>query len=76
MVIRWTRSSRRHRIGRARALHVIRTNAGDLTTARGGDAAITWLGQDDRGLELEVLALVDGEDLVVIHVMPTALRRS
>jgi hypothetical protein len=35
-----------------------------------------YVGPDDRGLELEVIAVeLDGGDLLVIHAMPTALRR-
>jgi len=32
-------------------------------------------GSDDRGVELEVIAAVLSDVLLVIHVMPTALRR-
>jgi hypothetical protein len=39
------------------------------------DARLVWIGQDDRGVELEIVALDLGETLVVIHVMPTSLRR-
>jgi hypothetical protein len=39
------------------------------------DARLVWIGQDDRGLELEIVALDLDEALVVIHVMPTSLRR-
>jgi hypothetical protein len=35
----------------------------------------TWIGEDDRGLELEIVAIVLLEQILVIHVMPTALRR-
>ncbi|WP_189247599.1 hypothetical protein [Streptosporangium pseudovulgare] len=35
-----------------------------------------WLGPDDRGLQLEVIAVLTEKCLLVIHVMPTALRRS
>jgi len=36
---------------------------------------LVWVGEDDRGLELEVVALVLPDYLLVIHVMPTQLRR-
>lgn len=39
------------------------------------DARLVWIGEDDRGIELEIVALDRGEDIVVIHVMPTGLRR-
>lgn len=35
-----------------------------------------WAGADARGLDLEIVAVVmDFESLLVIHVMPMALRR-
>jgi hypothetical protein len=33
-----------------------------------------WVGEDDRGIELEIVALGLADAVVVIHVMPTALR--
>lgn len=38
------------------------------------DARLVWIGEDDRGIELEVVALDLDDAVVVIHVMPTALR--
>jgi hypothetical protein len=66
----FTRSARRHRVGKAHALHV--TNTADPVV---DDDGIGWIGPDDRGIELEVY-LVERPDLfLVIHVMPTELRR-
>ena len=39
------------------------------------DARLVWIGADDRGIELEIVALDLPDAIVVIHVMPTALRR-
>jgi hypothetical protein len=39
------------------------------------DARLVWIGEDDRGVELEVVALDLPEAVIVIHVMPTALRQ-
>lgn len=39
------------------------------------DARLVWIGPDDRGVELEVVALDLPEEIVVIHVMPTELKR-
>jgi hypothetical protein len=39
------------------------------------DARLVWIGLDDRGIELEIVALDRTDDVVVIHVMPTSLRR-
>jgi len=74
--IRWTQSSRRHRIGRARALHLMANTVGHTATTDRGDRAVLWVGVDDRGIELEVVAVLHPEQLLVIHVMPTALRRN
>lgn len=39
------------------------------------DARLVWIGMDDRGIELEIVALDLPDGVVVLHVMPTALRR-
>jgi hypothetical protein len=39
------------------------------------DARLVWIGVHDRGIELEMVALDLEEAVVVIHVMPTDLRR-
>lgn len=38
------------------------------------DARLVWTGRDDRGIELEIVALDLEDAVVVIHVMPTSLR--
>ncbi len=74
--VRFTRSARKHRIGRAHALHVIATvTPTEVAATDEFDARRVWLGPDDRGVDLEVVALVLPTELLVIHVMPTALRR-
>ncbi|HEU0128217.1 MAG TPA: hypothetical protein VFQ48_06395 [Pseudonocardiaceae bacterium] len=40
------------------------------------DARIEWVGLDDRGIELEVIAVELLDLWLIIHVMPTALRRT
>lgn len=41
-----------------------------------GDEQWTWVGPDDRGLELEIVGVVpEPTTLLVIHVMPYAFRR-
>jgi len=37
---------------------------------------LLWIGPDDRGLNLEVVALVEPHYRLVIQVMPHPLRRS
>jgi hypothetical protein len=39
------------------------------------DERLLWIGEDDRGVELEVLATGLPDLLLVIHVMPTHYRR-
>lgn len=39
------------------------------------DARIEWIGADDRGVELEIIAIELPDLWLVIHVMPIALRR-
>ncbi|HZP15655.1 MAG TPA: hypothetical protein VFA96_07525 [Nocardioides sp.] len=40
------------------------------------DPRLLWIGPDDRGVELEIVALDLPDEWLVIHVMPTALRRN
>ena len=39
------------------------------------DARLVWTGPDDRGIELEIVALDLTQAIVVIHVMPADLGR-
>ena len=74
--IRWFRSARRHKIGRAHALHVIRsTTPLEVEATDSHDARLVWTGEDGRGVELEIVALDLLAAIVVIHVMPTELRK-
>jgi hypothetical protein len=73
--LRWFQSARRHRVGRARALYVMTTNDPTFVPATAlYDERLVWTGVDDRGIELEIVALVLPDAVVIIHVMPTALR--
>jgi hypothetical protein len=40
------------------------------------DDRLLWVGPDDRGLVLEVIAVELPDYLLVIHAMPVALRRN
>ncbi len=74
--LRWYRSARRHRIGKAHAKFVIDSVVPDHVPATAtADARLVWIGEDDRGIELEIVALDLDDAIVVVHVMPTALRR-
>ena len=75
-VVRFTRSARKHRIGKAHAVYVMehhqpQTIPGDEQR----DPQYVWIGDDDRGVELEIVAIDLPDMLLVIHVMPTAFRR-
>ena len=78
--IRFTQSARRHRIGRASARHVLATAEPTAVTTTSGADAWLYVRPDERGRELEIIALevhpADGGQsyLLVIHVMPTQLR--
>ena len=47
----------------------------DVPASATADDRLVWIGLDDRGIELELVALDLDEAVVVIHVMPTSLRR-
>ena len=76
MLLRFSRSARRHRIGKARALHVIEHAEPQVVPAgKFPDEQLVWIGQDNRGIELEIVAVSKPDVLLVTHVMPTYLRR-
>lgn len=53
------------------------TTEPDRVAAQAGfDPHLERVGSDDRGIELEIVALDLPHMIVVIHVMPTALRRT
>lgn len=74
--LRWYRSTRCHRIGKAPrdARDQLRQPEHVAATAT-SDARLVWIGKDDRGIELEIVALDPGDAVVVVHVMPTELQR-
>ena len=74
MQIKFTQAARKHRIGKAHALFVIENNPFFVVTDEVGRVQRVWQGLDDRGVELEVIAVVLKEYLLVIHVMPANFR--
>lgn len=72
--VRITRPARKHRIGNAHILAAM-IDAGEPVIAE--DGALHYTGVDDRGIELEIVAVADDrrEGIAVIHVMPTEFRR-
>lgn len=72
--VRVARSGRKHKIGNTHILAAL-VNAGQPVLV--GDQLL-YRGPDDRGVELEIIAVPDDSgrgDLTVIHAMPTAMRR-
>ena len=74
MKIEFTKSARKHKIGKQRVREVIATSTPNMFF-EGGVSKLRWVGKDRRGLELEILALEEGEVWLVIHVMPLNFRR-
>ena len=77
MRIKFTQSARKHRIGKEHALFVIRHYSPKINIGEGqdGEDQHIWIGEDDRGLQLEITAIVLADYLLVTHVMPRDFRR-
>jgi hypothetical protein len=72
---RFTQSARKHRIAKGRALFVIENYLPeDVPHFVSGERKIFWLGLDDRGLELEIVAIHIDTIVLVIHVIPSKFR--
>ncbi len=75
--VRFSQSARRHRIGKAHTLHVMNTSEPQVILADDTSNERTlWIGPDDRGLDLKIIAILEVDYLLVIHVMPHRFRRS
>jgi hypothetical protein len=75
--VRFSQSARRHRIGKARALHVMNTIEPEVVRSDDTNGErLVWIGPDDRNVHLEIIAIVEPDYLLVIHVMPHQFRRS
>ena len=74
MRIEFTKSARKHKIGKQRVREVIATST-PTVFFEGGVSKLRWVGTDRRGLELEILVLEEGEVWLIIHVMPLNFRR-
>ena len=79
MRLKLTQAARKHRVGAARIASVISTIEPTVGTRLSGEPEFSWAGPDDRGRELEIIGVlvdIDGEPvMLIIHAMPTALRR-
>lgn len=69
--VRFTQAAwSKHRIAPSRARRVMATTIGRPIATKRGDPGILWVGRDREGNVLEIIAARDGEDLIVVHVMP------
>jgi len=71
VLIRFTQSARRHKIGTTRVRHVL-THTTVAFTIPGGDGKAertVWLGADHEGRVLEVMTINIDDGLLVIHAM-------
>jgi len=74
--VRFAKSARKHRIGKTHVLFVLESSEPmPVLTSDGEDQKLLWIAQDDRGLELEIVAGKLAENILVIHVMPRNFRR-
>lgn len=75
--VKFTQSARKHRIGKAHVLAAMdAAGEPEVIPAEGDlDERLLWIGEDDRGVELEVIGIDLPDYLLIIHVMPTAYRR-
>ncbi len=75
--VKFTQSARKRRIGKAHVLAAM-ADAGEpirLPADAELDERLVWIGRDDRGVMLEVIAVEQPDYLLVIHVMPYSYRR-
>ena len=73
--VRFAKSARKHRIGKAHVTFVLEScEPFTVLPIDGEDQKLLWIGFDDRGVELEVVALELAEYILVIHVMPRSFR--
>jgi len=79
--IRFTKAARKHRVGRASVRNAMASTAPTRTITDWGNIAWLFVGLDERNRELEIIAVeVEREEeheafLLVIHVMPTNLKK-
>ncbi len=77
MPVKFARSSRRHRVGRANMQAAI-LDAGEPecipSDQPGMSDQFRWIGTDTRGEVLEIVAIEKPDCLLVIHAMPVKYR--
>jgi hypothetical protein len=74
--IRFSRSARRQKIGKAHAYHVMSSSEPTIVTEpQTNQSTLSWIANDSRKRELEIVAVETPDCFLVIHVMPTSLRK-
>ncbi len=74
--IRFSRSARRHKIGKAHSYHVMSSSEPTIVTdPQTNQSTLTWIANDSRQRELEIVAIETPDCFLVIHAMPTSLRK-
>ncbi len=71
MLIEFTQSARKHRIGRARVRQVLADPIAEaiLPAEHGRQERLVFVGDDESGRALEVMAVRTDKGLLVIHAM-------
>ena len=68
--LRFTKSARKHKIGRARAVYIVEHPFVVVAVARpGAEEILMHLGDDETGRAFEVGVVQEGDTYVVIHAM-------
>jgi len=57
-----TRSAREHKIGKAHMLYVMSHYTPIKGVRATGETELTWIGEDDRGVNLRVIGIPDAAD--------------
>jgi hypothetical protein len=73
--LRFSQSSRKHKIGRKHIKYVINTYEFVYVFDEQKEQQLLWIGMDERGRELEVVAFLQSNCYFVVHAMPLMFRR-
>ena len=74
MEVEFTKSARKHKISKQRVREVI-ANHQPTVYFELGKTKLLWVGEDTRGLRLEIVAVLEEDLIVVIHAMPDDFRK-
>jgi hypothetical protein len=70
MKLKMTQRARAHKIGVAHIEYVISRHEAAEGIRPSGETELTWIGVDDRGLELHIIAVPTEKWLLIIHAAP------